>query len=239
MYEHTLSPGAKWSEKIAAGKQVTLRAEGDGANVSALLYAAAHPFAERYNMPDTLKAQHTSHLTTEHQLMSDNGRTMAVLTHDTVGWHDPIGGYSTREAVNTRYGTTSYQDHLNDWLRCGEENLQVELFRHGLTARDLVPNINFFSKVQVQEDGKMQFVPGHSRTGDEVTFVTEMDVILILSNTPHPFDPAETYPSQPVTLTVADAPASEKPEPLGENKRARENTAAYHELQRKNKEVLA
>ncbi|CAM3866900.1 urea amidolyase associated protein UAAP1 [Alkalicoccus chagannorensis] len=239
MYQHTLSPGAKWSEKIAAGKQVTLRAEGDGANVSALLYAADHPYAERYNMPDTLKAQHTSHLTEGHQLMSDNGRTMALITKDTVGWHDPIGGYSTRAATEKRYGTTSYQEHLNDWLRCGEENLQMELFRHGLTARDLVPNINFFSKVQVQEDGTMQFIPDNSSAGDEITFVTDMDVILVLSNTPHPFDPADTYPSQPVTLTAVDAPEIDRPDPLGENKRARENTADYHELKRTTKEVLS
>lgn len=75
--------GGKWSSRIGKGKQLTFTALEDGANISLLLYNA-HDTTERYNMPDTLKAQHTAHLTTGNVLMSDNGRVLASITDDTL-----------------------------------------------------------------------------------------------------------------------------------------------------------
>ncbi len=66
----------------------------DGAaNVSLLLYRADEKL-ERLNLPDTLKAQHTAHLTAGHVLYSDMGRILASFAADTVGWHDPLCGVS-------------------------------------------------------------------------------------------------------------------------------------------------
>ena len=44
--------------------------------------------SERYNMPDTLKAQFISSLTKGNVLMSDNGRVLASIVEDSLGWHD-------------------------------------------------------------------------------------------------------------------------------------------------------
>ena len=53
-----------------------------GANVSLLLYNMEEKL-ERYNMPDTLKAQHTAFLTTGNVCYSDMGRVMCSFIHDT------------------------------------------------------------------------------------------------------------------------------------------------------------
>lgn len=222
--------GGKWSTKIRSGKQLTFTALGDGANLSLLLYNADDT-SERYNMPDTLKAQHTAHLTTGNVLMSDNGRVLASIIDDSLGWHDTISGYATRLMIDERYGKTSYQEQRNDWYRSGEENFAVELFRNGLTNRDLIPVVNLFSKVSCKEDGSLHFAPGHSKKGDTITLRAEMDVLIILSNTPNPLDPSSNYPSVPVEITITDAAPVEENDICvnhrPENRRAFENTWDY------------
>ena len=114
----TIQPGGKWSAYISRGKSMTLTAAGNRANLSTLLFHAPYP-SERYNMPDTLKAQHTAMLTAGHVLMSDQGRVLASITRDSVGWHDPLSGYTTRQSTDQKYGRTSYQNERNAWLRSG------------------------------------------------------------------------------------------------------------------------
>jgi len=225
--------GGKWSARISQGKQLTFTALKDGANVSLLLYNA-NDSAERYNMPDTLKAQHTAHLTIGNVLMSDNGRVLASIIEDSLGWHDTISGYTTRALTNQKYGITSYQDQRNDYYRSGEENFAVELFRNGLTSRDLTPAVNLFSKVYCDQEGNLHFELDHSKKGDTVTLRTEMDVIILVSNTPNPLDPSSSYPSVPVELTIKntkplqgnDICLNHRPE----NRRAFENTWEYELL---------
>jgi urea carboxylase-associated protein 2 len=223
MMTKTIPAGGKWSSYISSGKKLTFTALEDGANVSLLLYNA-NDTAERYNMPDTLKAQHTAHLTKGNVLMSDNGRVI----EDSLGWHDTISGYSTRKQINEKFGVTTYQEQRNDWYRSGEENFSIELFRNGLTVRDLVPVVNLFSKVFCDQEGDMHFAPDHCKKGDTITIRTEMDVILILSNTPNPLDITKSYPSVPVKLVIGDAePVLENDLCLNhrpENRRAFENT---------------
>ncbi len=222
--------GGKWSTKIKSGKQLTFTALGDGANLSLLLYNADDT-SERYNMPDTLKAQHTAHLTTGNVLMSDNGRVLASMIDDSLGWHDTISGYATRLMIDERFGKTTYQEQRNDWYRSGEENFAVELFRNGLTNRDLIPVVNLFSKVSCKEDGSLHFASSHSKKGDTVTLRAEMDVLMILSNTPNPLDPSSNYPSVPVEITITDAAPVEENDICvnhrPENRRAFENTWDY------------
>jgi uncharacterized protein len=222
--------GGKWSTRIKRGNLVTFTALGEGANLSLLLYNADDT-SERYNMPDTLKAQHTSHLTTGNVLMSDNGRVLASIIEDSIGWHDTISGYATRRMVDERFGLTSYQEQRNDWLRSGEENFAVELFRNGLTKRDLIPVVNLFSKVYCSEEGSLHFVSQYSKKGDTVTLRTEMDVLIVLSNTPNPLDPSSSYPSVPIEVKISEAGPVEEDDICvthrPENRRAFENTWEY------------
>lgn len=223
----TIPAGGKWSSRISRGKQITFTALEDGANVSMLLYNASDT-AERYNMPDTLKAQHTAYLTKGHVLMSDNGRVLASIIEDSLGWHDTISGYVTRKQVDQQYGKTTYQKERNGWYRSGEENFAVELFRNGLTNQDLAPVVSLFSKVYCDEKGNLFFEENHAKKGDKVTIRLETDVLLVLSNTPNPLDTRSHYPSVPVELYITNAePVSKEDECVNhrpENGRAFDNT---------------
>lgn len=229
----TLEPGAKWSGIIGRGRAIKFTALNEQCNVSMLLFHAKD-LTERYNMPDTLKAQHTSHFTKGNVLLSDNGRALASIVDDTLGWHDPIGGYITRKATDAKYGYSTYQEERNDWKRSGEENLVVELIRNGMLRRDLGPVVNLFSKVYCEEDGTMTFDENHSVEGSSITLRMEMDVLMILSNTPHPHNPSQDYPKTSVLLESVPAVPSN---PLDycvnyrpENRRAFENTWQYYAL---------
>lgn len=226
-------PGEKWSGCIGKGKYIHFKALGDNANVSILLYNMRDT-SERYNMPDSTKAQYTYHLTAGNVLMSDNGRVLASIVQDSTGWNDTISGHTTRTMTDEKYGKTSYQTEGNDYYRCGEENFKVELVRNNMSKRDLVPCVNLFSKVYVEEDGSMHYDTEHCKYGDTVTLRTEMDIIFIVSNTPNPLDPSRDYPSVPVTMEVYDAPAVDLLDPCvqyrTENYRAFENTWDYNNL---------
>ena len=233
IWKTTLRPGEKWSNPIGKGKLLRFTAIGDGANLAVMLYNR-YDISEKYNMPDSLKAQHTFHLTTGDLLMSDNGRVLASIVEDSLGWHDAVGGLTTREETDKKYGKTEYQNIHNDWLRCGYENFLVELEKSGLSPRDLAPVVNLFSKNTVDENGGMSYDVNHCKKGATVTLRVEMDSILILSNTPNPLDPRVKYPSVPVLFEVLpampldslDACVNKRPE----NRRAYENTWDYYTL---------
>ena len=67
--------GASFSLILRRGRELRIEDSEGGANVAALFYNYECP-VERYNMPDTLKAQHTAHLTRGFVLYSDMGRIL-------------------------------------------------------------------------------------------------------------------------------------------------------------------
>ncbi|NBD23384.1 urea amidolyase associated protein UAAP1 [Paenibacillus glycinis] len=234
LWSKTLAPGDKWSGVIAKGRLLAFTALQRDANVSMMLFNA-NDLTERYNMPDSLKAQYTARLTRGNVLMSDNGRALASFVGDDLGWHDTISGYTTRESTDAKYGATDYQTLRNDWLRSGYENFAVELVRSGLGVRDLGPVVNLFAKVACDEEGRMIYDAAHCQEGATVTLRTDMDVLIVLSNTPNPLNPSTAYPTAAVKLDVSLAPAFDAATDYccnyrGENRRAFENTAEYHLL---------
>ncbi len=200
LWEETVRGGASWTHVLKRGTALRITTLGDGANVPAIFYNSDCP-VERYNMPDTLKAQHIVHLTQGFVLYSDMGRVLCSITGDSCGWHDLIGGHSTMPIVRERFGNQRYQEHHNDFYRNTRDNFLIELANWGLGLRDLSANVNFFSKVQVGADGAMTFVPGNSKAGDFVELRAEMNVLVVLDTGQHPLDPASTY--SPVGIQVA------------------------------------
>src|SRR5262249_5920268 len=95
LWEETVLSAASWSHVLKRGTCLRITDIEGGANVGALLYNFECP-AERYNMPDTLKAQHIARLTKGYVLYSVMGRILCSIVEDTVGWHDPIGGLQRR-----------------------------------------------------------------------------------------------------------------------------------------------
>jgi urea carboxylase-associated protein 2 len=203
----TLPGGASWSRTCRRNTALTLTDVQGGANVSALLYRADDPL-ERYCMPDTLKAQHVSRLTAGVALYSDMGRVLASVTHDTCGWHDTISGHATASHVAERWGAVTYGAARNDWRRSARDALLVELAKHGLGPRDLVANVNWFTKVAVDDDGAFSFVPGNSAPGAQVTLRFELDTLVVLSCVPHPLDPVSEWRPRPVALAVESVDAA-------------------------------
>ena len=225
----TLRGGQAWSRVLRRNQRLTLRDDEGRACVSALLYNARDPL-ERYNMADTLKAQFTAFLTAGRVLYSDMGRVLASIVADGCGWHDTITGLGDA-AAGARWGQGSYQQLRNDFHRNGSDNLLVELGKHGLGKRDVVANVNFFVRVGAGEDGALAWVPGNSKPGAAVVLRFEMDTLVVLSNTPHPLDPAPRYDPPPVGLAIVDGPPAATDDPCRlsrpENGRGFALTAAY------------
>src|ERR1019366_8885309 len=96
---------------------------------------------------------------------------------------------------------------------------------------DIVPSVNFFSKVTADAEGRFAFAPGHSRPGSYVELRAEMNVLVVLAAVPHALDPAPTYLPRPVELVVVagDPPPADDPCRVSreETKRAFENTERY------------
>lgn len=186
-WEECIHGGAHWSGVLRRGATLRLTTSGDDANVAALFYSREQPL-ERYNMADTLKAQHTAMLTTGCVAYSDMGRILFGITGDSCGWHDPLCGLTDDAHLVSRFGRTRFQEQRNERYISGRAAMLVELGKHGLGERDLVSNINFFSKVTVDDAGSLRRHAGHSRAGDHVDLRFEMDTIVLLHAGVHPLD---------------------------------------------------
>jgi uncharacterized protein len=229
LWEDTIQGGASWSLILRRGNLLRLEDTEGGANVAALFYNW-ESLVECYNMPDTLKGQHIAHLTEGLVLYSDMGRVICSITGDSCGWHDPFGGHNDAATVAAKYGASTYQEHRNDWYRNTRDNFVEEAMRYGLGVRDIGPNVNFFSKVVVDSDGSMKFVPGNSKPGSYVELRAEMNLLVIMDTGQHPLDPNPVYSPKPVKFSIARAAA------VGANDACRisrpENTRAFINTER-------
>lgn len=217
VHRESLPGGAMWSRRLRRGQRLRLMDATGKATVAALFYNADAPL-ERYNMPDTLKAQYTAFLTAGRVLYSDMGRILASITEDTCGWHDTISGCGSAATNRARYGEGGYQELRNEFHRNTRDNFLIELAKHGLGKKDIVPNVNFFVRVQVDTTGRIAWVPGNSRPGAYVELRFELDTLVVLSNTPHPLDPAPAYAPSAVELAIHPARAA-LPDDLCRNSR--------------------
>jgi urea carboxylase-associated protein 2 len=205
MWSEIVPGGAHWSYLMPRGSRLRMVALEAGANLSMVLYHAREKL-ERYNMPDSLKAQHTAHYTRGHTLMSDMGRALASITEDTVGWHDPLGALLDAERLQARWvgtpGDHSFHTHRNGMYRSGKDGLLIEIGKYGLARRDLIAPVNFFSKVSVDAEGRFLFVPQHASAGSMVELRFDMDTLIAFSTAPHPLDPSPVYAPKKIGLAA-------------------------------------
>lgn len=200
----TLRRGDKLSFVLPRHHALTLTAGGERSAVALLAFRAGRTH-ERYNMPDTLKAQHTAFLTSGRVLLSDLGRVLLSITEDSCGWHDAISGHMDAAASLAKYGERTYQQARNDMIRNTRDNLLIELAKWELTERDLHANLNCFVKIAADADGNLAWRP-NARAGQRLTLRAELDALIVLSNTPHPLDPWPDYAPDPVDLAIARVP---------------------------------
>ncbi|WP_110678063.1 urea amidolyase associated protein UAAP1 [Salinicola sp. RZ23] len=231
-YTTHLPGGHHWSLRLRRGTTLTLTAREVDTNVGLLCYNPEN-LLERLNLPDTLKAQHTFKLTRGHCLYSDMGRIFASIVADDLGWHDSVGGnLMPHHLLAKGWQAVSYQQAHNAWTRSGYDSFLVELAKYGLGRRDMAANLNLFSKVESDAQGRLRYVPGHCQPGASVTLRLEMDTLVILHTCPHPLDPSSDYPHRVVEIALGTAPAPTEEDicyrSRPENARGFANNRLYH-----------
>lgn len=229
LWEEFIPGGCHWSGILRRGLTLRLIDVTGSANAAVLLFNHEEKL-ERYNMADTLKAQHTFRLTKGHACYSDMGRIFCCITADTVGWHDTVCGLSDSKLIQQKYGIARYQEHRNQMHRSGLDGMLIELGKWGLGIRDIVSNINFFSKVSANAEGNLTFHHDHKRAGGYVDLSFAMDTLVILSTAPHPLDTHSAYQPGDVQLAGFTTPVSVVSEckQIAENIRGLYNTHRFY-----------
>jgi urea carboxylase-associated protein 2 len=197
VWDETIPGGGYASRVLKRGTRLRLvNLKGD-ACCNLLVYNADRPI-ERLNVADTIKVQWNGYLGKGKLLLSDMGRALMSIVEDTCGNHDTFCGASNPTTNATKYGTGgNYTPHPN-----GRERFPIALARHGLGKSDVMPNVNLFKTVRVEKDGDLTFIEKSSNPGDVVELRADMNVLVILANTPHVLDPRPTYTCTPLRITA-------------------------------------
>lgn len=176
----------------AGGRLRIVDLQGNQA-VDTLLYDAAD-IGNRYSAFDTIRSQGAVFLTTGSRLLSSRLDELAVITDDTCGRHDTVGGACSQESNVIRYGEQTRHQHAcrQTFLRYGAAA--------GIGQRELGHNINFFMNVPVDPDGKLKFDDGLSAPGKYVELTASRDLLVLISNCPQINNPCNGWNPTPVQL---------------------------------------
>lgn len=221
IHREVIPGGWYWTTRLERGQALRLVNTHGTHGVSALFWNADDT-SERYNQGDTVKLQWTALLTAGRVLFSDMGRVLVSITADTSGTHDALMGGSTPASNQRKYGTPS--------LRNTRDNLRLAAGKHGLAPRDVPPCITFFAPARTDEDGRLHWVESAGKPGETIDLRAEMNVLVALSNCPHPLSPDASFDPSPVEAIVWQAPPAGPDDPcrrFGEEaERGFENTSA-------------
>lgn len=190
-----VAPGQSWNGIVKKGQVLRVVDLEGHQGVDFLCYNAENP-EERYHAPNTLKKSLTLKLTKGHTLYSDVARPMFTITEDSYGGHDTIGGCCSGPSNEMLYGAKGTTG-------C-RENFLAALKPHGLGRKDIVPNVNFFCTVPV-DDRKLAdtvFVPSHAAAGDFIDLRAEMDAIAVISNCPQVNNPCNAGEPKPIRVVI-------------------------------------
>ncbi len=190
LHDEVLEPGP-WTRPIPAGHHLRI-IDLEGQQAVDFLCYDLHDPENRYNAANTIKGARTVYLATGARLYSDRGDILMTIEQDTVGHHDTIAGACSTEFNQRRYGIAGTPS-----CRC---NFIAGLARHGLGARDIPANINFFMNVPVLADGSTAIDEGLSEPGDFVDLRAERDNLVVISNCPQRFNPCSGWNPTPVRL---------------------------------------
>ena len=184
---------------LRAGETIRIATDATPSAV-ALLAWRRDDTSERLNTADTVKVQWTSALQKGRVVFSDMGRPMLSFVEDSCGCHDALVGGSTAASNARRYG---------EGTRNTRGNFLLAAMKLGLDARDIPPCLTLFAPVRVDAQGRFVWHEDRRQGGDYVELRAEMDLLLALSNCPHPLDPAPHYAAAPIeVLRIASAAPS-------------------------------
>ena len=199
LIDEIIPAGKPWSGIVEQGQYLSIIDLEGQQGVDFLCYNADNP-EERYHAPNTLKAIETLKLTAGHTLYSDIARPLFKITHDSCNGHDTIAGCCSAPSNKMLYGVENVPG-------C-RENFLSALAEHGLGRKDIVPNINFFCDVPVN-DNRMAanvFVAGASNPGDYVSLQAQMKVLAVISNCPQLNNPCNSGKPTDIRVIVSQNP---------------------------------
>jgi urea carboxylase-associated protein 2 len=217
----TIPGGWYWTARLTHGETLRLLNAAGNSGVSFFAWNA-QDVSERYNSADTIKVQWTSEMRKGRILLSDMGRALFSIVEDSCCAHDTVVGGSTPASNLRKYGDAS--------LRSTRENFVLAAGKHGLGVRDIAPAITFFAPVSIVE-GHATWRDGVVQKGDFVDLRAELDVIVVVSNCPHPLAPDAIFEPGPIEAIVFRAPGPKDDDlcrtATAEAARAFENNATY------------
>jgi hypothetical protein len=183
-------PGWYATVRLSRGEALRISDESGRSSVS-LIGWREEDTSERINCADTVKVQWSAAVGKGRVIFSDMGRVFLSVIEDTSGAHDLLVGGSTSASTLAAFGAPG---------RNTQENFLAAASKIGLDIRDIPPCVTFFAPVALDEAGRFRWQEGRKRPGDFVDLRAGMNLILVVSNCPHPLDPARPAATGPVTL---------------------------------------
>jgi hypothetical protein len=95
----------------------------------------------------------------------------------------------------------------------------MELSKRGMSKRDIVPNLNFFMPVPVEEDGRLAIVSGVNEPGHRVDLQVAMDLLCVVSNCPQINNPCNGFDPTAIEIIIGLLDGSGD-DPAEENRKA-------------------
>ncbi|MDB5586045.1 MAG: urea carboxylase-associated protein [Devosia sp.] len=197
--DHLIPAEKPWSGIVRKGQTIRI-IDSEGQQAVDTLFYKADDFSERYSGQDTLRVQGNAYVGIGTKIMSNEGNVMLTVTADSCGRHDTSAGACSCESNTVRFG------HDTKYLHACRDNFVLEVTKHGMSKRDIVPNINFFMNVPIQPSGQMTIVDGLSAPGDHVELVAEMDVLCVISNCPQVNNPCNGFNPTPIRVVISGGP---------------------------------
>lgn len=192
---HHIPANVGWSAPIRKGQMMRIvDLEGQQA-VNTMFYNAANT-SERYSAQDTVRHQRSPYITQGSVLLSNEGRPMMTVIHDTVGAHDTSAGACSCEANTVRFG------HEVRHLHACRDNFMTEAAKWGMEKRNIVANVDFFMNVPGEKSGALATSDGLSEPGNTLDLRTKMDVVCLISNCPQINKPCNGFNPTPVDVLI-------------------------------------
>jgi uncharacterized protein len=212
LLDEKLPGGACWHGVIKRGNALRIKDLEGSQGVSLICYNADNPI-ERLNVADTAKIQFNAFLKKDMVLYSDMGRVLFSITEDTAGYHDLICACSNAASNAAKYGAGPYNKYGDSDYNNSRNNFLKALGKRGLTRKDLMPNLNLFSRVAVKPNGDLEYSPNSSKAGSWIDLRAEMNVLVVVSNCPHVLHPDTVYKPKPIQLSIWKSPAPSADDP--------------------------
>lgn len=195
--DHFIAAEAPWSGIVRKGQTIRIE-DSYGQQAIDTLFYRADDFSERYSNQDTMRMQGAAYIGIGTKIVSNEGNVMLTMTADSCGRHDTSAGACSCESNTVRFG------HGTKYLHACRDNFVLEVSKHGMGKRDIVPNINFFMNVPIKPNGEMTIVDGISAPGDYVELIAEMDVLCVISNCPQINNPCNGFDPTPIRVLIWD-----------------------------------